>query len=846
MNAEKINFVYVGTLLFIMACYCSLEWWNLQDYKHFLLMSLILLLVCLKLKGVAKFWKYVLGLTFLLLGVWAGGNAPTNPAKQLEPYFQQEVLAYGSIAPESVKRYPYGTSFVLRCEQVQIEKPLENLEAVSSIKKFFSNSEESFLNGKLFVNSEGSFQIQDTSMNFQESSHIEQAYFKIDYKQNLRVFTKEKDLPLTGQVWCQGELLPLNTLRNPGGFDGERWNYLQGLGGRLRKARVEVVNTEASLLDRLAVINLHLREKILSVASGEAGAVLCGMLLGGSTGLSDEVREVFADIGLAHLLSVSGTHFALLAGFLLLLLRFLPTKARKACVFLLLCAYALLCGVKPPIMRALCMSAVLLFGGSGGARGNLLCLVGLVLLCFSPAWLLDVGFQLSFGAVAGLIWIYPKLKNYFCNYLPVILGEAMALTLAAQLAVLPLLVHYFHQLPLISLVSNILLVPVLELATLLTMLGIALDFVLPVSELTNLLTMLGINLDFVVSVGERFIVISAWLVEQVLVQAKFLASLPFSTVVVGNLPLWCTVFYYFGLCLWADVPCLQFLRNRERRVLFALSMVVLLGTLLWKQFAPVSFTAYFLDVGQGDCAVVVTPTRKVIVIDTGGLKNFDTGSRVLVPFLHSLGKSKVDALLLSHGDLDHAGGAGALARNMKIERIILPNTSSLSESEEALLRNSSESIVERASVGREYVFDEVVLKILDVPRSGNISRIGGNKGSTVASVKFEQYSLLFTGDINSGRERYLRSVGEYDVLKVAHHGSKHSSSLKFLQEVNPKVAVISVGGGNSYGHPHKETLQRLASVGSKVLRTDEVGAIKLVFDDTGIKCYSYVYNSKNF
>ncbi|MBQ9763417.1 MAG: DNA internalization-related competence protein ComEC/Rec2 [Phascolarctobacterium sp.] len=846
MNTEKINYVYVGMLLFLIGCYGSLEWWKLQDYKHFPLMILILLLVCLKLKGVAKFWKYVLCLTFLLLGVWTGSNAPSNPARQLEPYFQQEVLAYGSIAPESVKRYPYGTSFVLRCEQVQIEKPLENLEAVSSSKRLFANSEESFLNGKLFANSEESFQIQNALSNLERDVEFEKRHFNLDYKQNLRVFTKEKDLPLTGQVWCQGELLPLNTLRNPGGFDGERWNYLQGLGGRLRKAKVEVVGTEASLLDRITVINLHLREKILSVAGGEAGALLCGMLLGGSTGLSDEVREAFADNGLAHLLSVSGTHFALLAGFLLLVLHFLPTKARKLCVFLLLCAYAVLCGMKPPIMRALCMSVVLLFSGSGGARGNLLCMVALVLLCFSSAWLLDVGFQLSFGAVAGLIWLYPNLKNYFCNYLPVILGEAMALTLAAQLAIVPLLVHYFHQLPLISLVSNILLVPVLELATLLAMLGVVLDCVLPVLELTNILTMLGINLDFVVSVGEKFIAISAWLVEQVLVQAEFLAHLPFSTVVVGSLPLWCTVFYYFGLCLWADVPCLQFLRNRERRGLLFLSGAMLLGTLFWKQLAPVPFTAYFLDVGQGDCAVVVTPTHKVIVIDTGGLKNFDTGSRVLVPFLHSMGKSKVDALLLSHGDLDHAGGAGALARNMEIERIILPATGDLSESEEALLRNSSESTVERASVGREYVFDDVVLEIVDVPRSGNISRTGGNKGSTVASVKFEQYSLLFTGDINSGRERFLRSVGEYDVLKVAHHGSKHSSSLKFLQEVNPKVAVISVGGGNSYGHPHKETLQRLASVGSKVLRTDELGAIKLVFDDAGIKCYSYVYNSKNF
>ncbi|MBR4847582.1 MAG: DNA internalization-related competence protein ComEC/Rec2, partial [Phascolarctobacterium sp.] len=510
--------------------------------------------------------------------------------------------------------------------------------------------------------------------------------------------------------------------------------------------------------------------------SGESGALLCGMLLGGSVGLREELREVFTANGLAHLLSVSGTHFALLAGFLLLVLRPLPVKVRKIVVLVLLCAYALLCGLKPPIVRALCMSAVLLFGGSGATRGNLLCLTGMVLLCFRPAWLLDVGFQLSFGAVAGLIWLYPKLRGYFCHYLPAILGEAMAVTMAAQLAVLPLLVTYFHQLSVISVVSNILLVPVLELATILTMIGVACDFVLPL--------------------GETFIGLAAWLVEQVLVQAKFLASLPFSTVVVGSLPLYCAVLYYFALAIWADIPCLQFVRNRERKLLLGVIGTFLFGTLLWKHFAPIQFTVYFLDVGQGDCAVIHTPERKVIVIDTGGLKNYDTGIRVLVPFLHSLGESKVDVLLLSHYDYDHAGGVEALVRNMSVERIILPSADTSNEMEAALLRKGKFYSVERASVGKKYEFGGTVLEIVDV-----------KEVSTVASLTYGKHSMLFTGDINSSQEKALKNLEQFDVLKVAHHGSKHSSSLKFLEQVSPKVAVISVGTGNGYGHPHEETLE---------------------------------------
>ena len=208
---------------------------------------------------------------------------------------------------------------------------------------------------------------------------------------------------------------------------------------------------------------------------------------------------------------------------------------------------------------------------------------------------------------------------------------------------------------------------------------------------------------------------------------------------------------------------------------------------------------------------------------------------MLVPFLRSLGESKVDALLLSHYDYDHAGGAEALARNIQIESIILPSADTSSEVEAALLRNEKFTFVERASVGRKYEFGETVLEIVDV-----------NEVSTVASMKYGNHSLLFTGDTNVSRENLLKHLDQYDVLKVAHHGSKHSSSLKFLEQVRPKVAVISVGVGNSYGHPHAETLQRLASVGSTILRTDELGAIKMTFDDDGIKWYSYVYHRNDF
>ncbi|MBQ2975407.1 MAG: DUF4131 domain-containing protein, partial [Phascolarctobacterium sp.] len=127
MNAEKINYVYVGTVMFLLGCYSTLEWWNVRDYRFLLLGLSLLALLTLKLRAFRKYWKQGLCVAFLLLGMWAGSNAHPNPSEQLQPYFGKEMLAYGSIVPESVKRYPYGTSFILRCEQLENTAYQQNL-----------------------------------------------------------------------------------------------------------------------------------------------------------------------------------------------------------------------------------------------------------------------------------------------------------------------------------------------------------------------------------------------------------------------------------------------------------------------------------------------------------------------------------------------------------------------------------------------------------------------------------------------------------------------------------------------------------------------------------------------
>lgn len=372
-------------------------------------------------------------------------TVPPSAEQQLAACFGRQLVVYGAVEPLSVRRQDGFSSAVLRCYKV------------------YSDTE-------------------------------------LAYSGRLRVSVKG-ELPQAGCVVLKGTLEQLDSLRNPGGFDAASYNRVQELGGRLSKAKLLKTEPQVLWWQHFALLNKKLSERMEAAAGAEYGALLSGMVLGGSGRLDEETRELFTDNGLAHLLSVSGTHIVLLTGLLLALLQWVPLPWRKVIVITLLTAYALLCGLRPPVLRALAMSSVLLLGGSGAERGRLLCLVAALLLCLQPLWLADIGFQLSFGAAAGLLWLLPACQRLLPQALPAPIGEAAAVSLAAQLAVLPLEVYYFQQFSLIALVSNIVLVPVLEIAAQLALVGA----LLPVC-------------------GEYLLQLAAWLTAQVLTQARFLPT----------------------------------------------------------------------------------------------------------------------------------------------------------------------------------------------------------------------------------------------------------------------------------------------------------------------------------
>ena len=724
---------------------------------------------------------FVTLLLFLLVGVGLRLHFETSAAQRLAPYVGSRLLVRGAVEPASVRQYAGYTAAVVRCEEVRL---------VSKAKAAaYANEGEELLAVLKPI----------------------EAKKKISYRDKLRVSVKG-NLHTSGKVVLCGKLEELTSLRNPGGFDADLYNHLQGIGGRLSGAQLLAVRSEVSLWQQLELWRLELCAQLEKIAGRELGGILSGMILGGSSRLDEETRELFTANGMAHLLSVSGTHLLLLTSLLVAMLRFVPQPWRQLVVITVLALYAALCGLRPPVLRALLMCSVLLIGGSGAQRGRLLCLVAVVLLLWKPLWLLDVGFQLSFAAAAGLVWLLPACKRLLGRRLPEPVSTGLAVTLAAQLAALPVEAYSFHQLSLISLVSNLLLVPLLELATQLALIGLFVPF------------------------GAYLVQLAAAILEQVLVQAGWLAALPYSTLVLGELPTWCWLLYYAGLALLADFSWLQLFSNKERYATIFCCLGIVLGISCWQQLRTLPLTVYFLDVGQGDCSVVVTPEQRVVVIDTGGLRSLDTGSRAVAPFLRSLGYSKIDVLLLSHYDFDHVGGAPALLGQLRVKQLLLPKEEVKEESrglQQKILQQAAKNGVQSVEVahsGAVYKLDAAtLLEVLATPAMPT----SGNEASTLAAVRTEQGSVLFTGDMGVERESELTELGSYMVLKAGHHGSRHSTSSEFLARVRPQLTVLSCGRGNRYGHPHAETLERVRAARSAVARTDEQGCVKVVFDEKG-------------
>ncbi|MBN2600475.1 MAG: DNA internalization-related competence protein ComEC/Rec2 [Candidatus Marinimicrobia bacterium] len=616
--------------------------------------------------------------------------------------------------------------------------------------------------------------------------------------------------------------------RNPGEFDYRSYlaNHHIFVLVYLEEKQIQRIEPRSSLsLRRFAnQIKYGIQDLINRSMKGESAAILQALLIGVRGEISDETEQAFIDSGAIHVLAVSGLHvgyvtlaFWVITGFLRL-----PLKPRVVVTIFVLVLYVMVVDIKPSVMRAVIMASMVLVSKGWEKQVNVynsLAAAALIQTLIDPMQLFDMGFQLSFTAVFSIVYIYQRIESLLPeNIKPSELHnnvfryvfQMFLVSLAALIGTVPITIFYFNRIPIISILSNLVIIPLIGVIGALGFAQVILGsicnwFNIAYAEIeTVLLTILQKIVTLFSGIPGAYI--------------------PIAQISVGILIL---LYIFIFLLLNAD--------KRKIRKGLIFGLLIAGNIVLWKTiFEKPQLTITFLDVGQGDAALIQLPDKRTILVDTGD-RTFrrDYGELVVAPYLEREGIREIDLLILTHPHSDHIGGAPTIIRRFPVDQIW------------------ESDIVAESGIYREIhaLADSLDIPVL-TPNSGDMVIISDNlklyflhpserflekhqqnynDGSLVFKLVFGEISILFTGDAEEESENYLCFWDDFlksTIIKVPHHGSSTSSIAPYVKLVNPEYTIVSVGLNNKFKHPAKSTLQRYRDLGSTIYRTDIEHAVQ--------------------
>ncbi len=552
-----------------------------------------------------------------------------------------------------------------------------------------------------------------------------------------------------------------------------------------------------------------LRTGAEEVLDERSAVLLLGLAIGDTTGMDPEVEEDFRASGLGHLLAVSGSNVAtFLAPVLLLASRFRSHPALRAAIGLVAVAFfALLTRWEPSVLRASAMAAIALVAIAGGrprSSGPALGAAVVVLLVVDPRLARAVGFELSVAATAGIAALAGPIATRL-RALPKPLALAFAATLAAQAAVTPLLLLRFGVVPTATLLANVLAFPAVTPALLLGVPAAMLGVVWP--GLGGVLgRMAALPLDYLMAVADR--------------SARFpLPSLTSEGVVTPAILLMLVILMAWRL-------------RHGRRPVAGVAMAMILAAAAWavplSGSGSASMTATFLNVGQGDAALVQSPEGATILIDAGPEED-DVAAD-----LARLGVRRIDLAVATHAHADHVAGFSAILARFSVSLLLDPGCPGDSPVYARFLRSVRDEGVrmEHPRGGDRFAVGDLTVEVLGPDECSSLGE--PNDDSIVLRVSLGADSILFPGDAEVPAQQDMlddRDPVEADVLKVPHHGGD-TSDPAFLEATGAAVAIVCTGP-NTYGHPHPAPLEVLRSAGMTLYRTDQAGEVTVGFTPDG-------------
>lgn len=653
------------------------------------------------------------------------------------------------------------------------------------------------------------------------------------------------------KISCTGSFEAFDGELNPGQFDADAYYKNEGYTGILDAKDIRLVKEEESFSPDIYLhrLNLAISDKYKKILGDKNAGSLSAMVLGDKRGLDEEIKELYQENSISHLLSISGLHISLLGGAVFLFLRRLKVSFSFPLITssIILIIYGAFTGFSVSTSRAIVMMSVLFISFVIGKSYDLpsgLALAALILIVMNHRVIYQSGFLLSFFAVIGIFYIMPELlyifkvdiyhKRGIIKGLHLLLASIIS-SISILLATLPIVLNNFYEVSLTGIILNIIVIPLMSLVVITGLLG---GFVALVSE----------------TMGSFLLGITHYILNLYTLFCRLGDRLTFLRLIIGKPDKWQIVLYYLILVIVFYFLALKRRENKLRSLKNNLSegyntskRIVVTGLMTFTSFLiiaykPREFSINMLDIGQGDCFVVNDGNNDIYISDCGSTTVQNVGKTRLLPFLKSKGWGKVDTIFISHMDKDHVNGVNDLLKcaEITIDRIII----SASYKSDKLNCAELEELKELAKMRDIKLFymkkgDEIVGKDISfrcIYPTGEEDIKDQNEASIVMRMDYKGLSMLFTGDIaGSTEEKIIDSTGkdilDCDILKVCHHGSKNSSTDDFLKKVSPKLYLISCGLMNRYGHPHRDALSRMTGEGGRILRTDHMGGTQIKLAD---------------
>lgn len=599
-------------------------------------------------------------------------------------------------------------------------------------------------------------------------------------------------------IYLEGKLEIPKIATNYKGFDYRQYLKTKKIQGIVIADNVKILKAKYknNLIYQIQKkIKAIIKEKLPS----ETGDLLLAILLGDKKDLSEQIQINFKNSNLSHMLAVSGAHVS----YIIIGLTYITQnsimgkrKARVFCIFFLIIFMAIT-NFTPSVTRACIMAILTLVSEILYKKADIytnISISALIILLYNPYSLLDLGFKLSFGGTIGIVIFMrfikkkqeePKLLNYI---------KQMALvSICANIIIIPIIMNNFNTVSLTFLVSNILASPILAI---IVIVGFSIIIISIISHsLSNLLVFwLNPILNLLIKIS------------------SFCSKLPFAKILVVTPYIFNIIFYYTIILYLVNYNELkQFIK---KKTVILLSIILILSNFIF-YILPQDLKIYFIDVGQGDSTLIVTPSKKTILIDGGGSESFDVGEKVLLPYLLDRRIRKIDYIMISHFDTDHCKGIFTVIENLKVKNIIISKQAEKSENYKKfkeIVANKKINII-LVKAGDKIKIDKYIYFKILFPTEKLIMQNPLNNNSIVSQLNYKSFKMLFTGDIEEMAEKEILNLQKdklkSTILKVAHHGSNTSSTQEFINSVKPELALIGVGKNNTFGHPSECVVEKL-------------------------------------